>query len=90
LKDPSCATILCSIKASFFRTASFVNISRRIFTNVRIIAMLTCTARSLFKTLDSIATPCSVKTKGIVRLPPRPLFDIAICDIKVSFSSLVS
>ena len=27
----------------------------------RMIAMLTCTARSLLSTLDSMATPCSVK-----------------------------
>src|SRR5439155_27152726 len=36
------------------------SISRR-RTNVRMIAMFTCTARSLRKTLESIATPCSVK-----------------------------
>src|SRR5439155_26650408 len=30
-------------------------------TNVRIIAMLTCTARGLRRTLESMATPCSVK-----------------------------
>jgi len=43
---------------------SFVASSRRKVTNARMMATLTCTARPLRKTLDSIATPCSVKTKG--------------------------
>ncbi|MGB7845388.1 MAG: hypothetical protein WBL63_07215 [Candidatus Acidiferrum sp.] len=34
------------------------------WTNARMMAMLTCTARSLRRTLESIATPCSVKTQG--------------------------
>ena len=34
----------------------------RNFTNARMISMLTNIARSLFRTLESIATPCSVKT----------------------------
>jgi hypothetical protein len=45
-------------------------------------------ARSLFKTDDSIATPCSVNTYGSFRRPPLfPGFDIAICDIKAVYSS---
>jgi len=31
------------------------------------------TARSLYKTLDSIATPCSVKAYGAYRRPPQEL-----------------
>jgi hypothetical protein len=36
--------------------------SSRICTKARMMAMFTCTARSLPSTLESIATPCSVKT----------------------------
>jgi len=38
--------------------------SRRNWTNVRMIAMLTSTARLERKTLDSMATPCSVNAEG--------------------------
>jgi hypothetical protein len=64
-------------------------------------AMFTCTAFLLFKTLESIATPCSVNAKGAYLLPP--LFEVAICvlkdepmfevlklNLKVSHSSLES
>jgi len=34
---------------------------RRKLTNARMMATLTCTALSLRSTLESIATPCSVK-----------------------------
>ena len=34
--------------------------------------------------------PCSVKTLGNERRPPRPLFEIAICDLKLWASSFVS
>ncbi len=30
----------------------------------------------------SMATPCSVKTSGAYRLPPRPIFEVANCDLK--------
>lgn len=41
-------------------------------------------------TLESIATPCSVKTQGRVRRPPYPELDIAFCDIKFVTSCCVS
>src|SRR3972149_5343025 len=51
-------------------------------------AIFTWIARSLFRTLDSIAIPCSVKTKGRYRRPPHD-FEVAICDLKFSaFPSL--
>lgn len=59
-----------------------VAIRRRSRTNARMISMFTRTAVGDLSTLDSMATPCSVKTRGRVRRPPRPVFDIAICDIK--------
>jgi hypothetical protein len=37
------------------------------------ISMFTSTARGLCRTLDSIATPCSVKAYGRYRLPPHEL-----------------
>lgn len=42
--------------------------------------MFTSIARSLFSTLESMATPCSVKVKGSFLLPPQ--LDITICDFK--------
>jgi hypothetical protein len=37
-----------------------------------------------------MTAPCSVKAYGIVRLPARPRFDIAECDVKTSRSCSVS
>src|ERR1700681_2250297 len=45
------------------RSALERSISRK-RTKVRMMAMLTCTARELRRTLESIATPCSVKAYG--------------------------
>ena len=49
----------------------FVAIISRRRTKARMISMLTRTARGLRKTLESIATPCSVKALGSVRVPPH-------------------
>ena len=46
------------------------------------ISIFTRTARSLCRTVDNMATPCSVKAYGAYRLPPRPLFEVANCDLK--------
>ena len=57
----NCESYFFSISASLrARSLWEANISRS-FTNARMISMFTCTARSLFKTLDNMATPCSVK-----------------------------
>jgi hypothetical protein len=45
-------------------------------TNARMISMFTVIARSLRSTPDSIAIPCSVKTRGLLRRPPCPPLDI--------------
>jgi len=45
-------------------------------------------ALSLFKTLDNIATPCSVKAYGRY-LIFSPLFKVANCDLEDSASSQV-
>ncbi len=49
---------------------------------VRIIETFTKTDLSLFNTLESIATPGSVKTSGNFCLPPRPFFDMPFWHIK--------
>jgi hypothetical protein len=54
-------------------------------TVVHSIAIFTLIADLLFRTEDNMATPCSVKAKGIFREPPQ--LDIAICDFKFWFSS---
>ena len=43
---------------------------------------------SLLRTLDNIATPCSVKAIGIYRRPPQ--LEVTICDLKFSNSFLLS
>jgi len=60
-------------------------------TNVRIMAIFTVTARSLFKTDDSIAMPCSVKTYGFFLRPILiPELEVTICDFQFSVSFLSS
>src|ERR1700719_1511602 len=55
---------------------------------MRMIWIFTLTALSLFSTLDSINTPCSVKAEGSFLLPPQ--LDVAFCDFKFSNSSFVN
>jgi DNA transformation protein len=51
-------------------------------------AIFTWTARGLLRTPESIATPCSVKAKGeYIRCFPRPVFKVAICDLRKSVHS---
>ena len=47
-------------------------------------------AEWMFKTIAAIIAPCSVNTCGKCLLPPRPTFDLAICEVKDSVSSTVS
>jgi hypothetical protein len=42
---------------------------------------INCTARGLRSTLESIATPCSVKARGRYRLPPQ--LEVTNCDLKL-------
>ena len=49
------------------------------------------TARLLRRTLESMATPSSVKTRGTFRRPPLPsFFEVTVCDFKASHSAFVS
>lgn len=60
-------------------------------TKVLMISTLTRMARSLFKTLESMATPCSVNAYGGLLMPILALgLDVAICDIQFAVSSLLS
>jgi hypothetical protein len=47
-------------------------------------------ARGLLSTLAAMSAPCSVKTKGSLRLPPHPELDVAGCDFKLPSSCAVS
>lgn len=53
------------------------------------IATLASMALWLRSTLDSMATPCSVKALGKKRLPPLPVFDLPNWKIKALASSKV-
>ena len=65
------------------RISLWVSACSRSFVNTLIILIFTSIATSLFKMLDSMATPCSVNAFGSFRLPPQ--LDVAICDFKYSF-----
>ena len=57
------------------------------------ISTFTCTAWPLFSTEESMATPCSVKARGILRLPPQFAdgeLEVTICDLKFAVSCSVS
>ncbi len=77
----------CSISVTLFVNSSYVSANFQSETKLRMIAILISIALSLFNTLDSIATPCSVNAKGLA--PPNLLFDgITDCETKlfISFS----
>src|SRR5659263_119377 len=58
-------------------------------TKARMMETFTSIARALFRTLDSMATPCSVKAVGVDRRRP-PQLEVTDCDFKKSASSAVS
>ena len=64
------ASYFDSSSSSRWRRSEYSACIRRSRTNVRTISMLTAIARGLFSTLDSIATPCSVKASGVDLLRP--------------------
>src|SRR5438445_488523 len=57
----NCVSYFFSSSSSLLDKSLLEAINARNRTNARMISMFTCTARLLFKTLDSMATPCSVK-----------------------------
>ena len=75
----NCESYFCSSASSLAASSVFDWSSCRSRTNARMISMLTCTARGLRRTLESMATPCSVKAWGRCRRPP---LEITVCDLK--------
>ena len=74
----------------FLVSKSFTGLKKNL-TKARMISMFTPTARLLRSTLESMATPCSVKAWGrYFRCRPRPLSNVTICDLKAADSSGVS
>ena len=66
-----------------------LSMRRRSWTKVRMMAMLTSAARGERSTLESMATPCSVKAMGGWRSPWRSDLEITFCDLQFSSSSLL-
>jgi hypothetical protein len=85
LKYLSCVESFLMTAANLRLSSSFVSSICRSRTKARMIAILTSIACSLFSTVDSIATHCSVKACGRYRRPPRPGFEVTICDLKAGF-----
>ena len=88
---------LCCLRRSTFARNSFNSLEKEevvsryslTCTKALIIAIFAWTATLLCNRPDNIATPCSVKARGIFLRPPQ--LDITICDfkfLKSSFSSL--
>ena len=85
------ASYFCSSASSFRASASFEVSRPRSRTKVRMISMLTRTARRLWRTLDNMATPSCVNAYGrYFRCSPRPGFKVANCDLKTLASVAVS
>lgn len=80
------ASYFCSKSFNRFASLVFDASIRRKRTKVRIISTLTEIARLLRKTLESIATPCSVKAIGAYLRPLRSALEITICDLHFSNS----
>ena len=81
----NCSSYLDS-RSSRRRASSTCDASNaRSLTNARMISMLTCMARLLRRTLESMATPCSVKAYGRY-LMFWPRFKITDCDLEVCFA----
>src|SRR6266566_3033451 len=82
----NCTSYRFSSSSSLRARWAWDAVIRRSRTKARMISTLMAIARGLFRTPESIATPCSVKAYGAYRLPPRP-FEITICDLKDSASA---
>ena len=83
----SCPAILRSRSASLLTRSFCRDIVSRSRTNARMMAILTAIARSLLRTLESIATPCSVNA---LTLRACLMFEhVTICDMS-RISSRVS
>ena len=72
-----------SILSASSRFAATISRKR---TKARTTKTLIATADSELSTVAAMIAPCSVKAYGKERLPPRPIFEVANCDIKDLFS----
>ena len=88
--DLNLASYLFSSSSSLRANSLCVERIMRSLTNARITEMLTSMARSEWRTVESMATPCSVNTKGLYCVPPRLSFEVAFCDLKTLNSFLLS
>jgi hypothetical protein len=86
----SCPSNLRSNSDSFCARRLFVASNSRSLTKARTTCVLISTARALLSTIAAIMAPCSVKAYDKVLLPPRPVFDLANCEVKAWSSSRVS
>ena len=82
LKYLSCVESFLMTAANLRLSSSFVSSICLSLTNARMMAMFTSIACSLLSTVDSIATPCSVKARGRWRRPPCPVLEVANCNLK--------
>ncbi len=80
-------SVLCSRALSWLASSWWVASTSRNCTKARITYTDTSTARGVFSTVAAIKAPYSVNASGNLRRPPRPRFDVAICDIKLEYSS---
>jgi len=85
--DLNCASYFFSSASSFRDNCALEASISLNLTNVRIISIFTFTARLLRSTLESMATPCSVNTRGAFLVPPQ--LDVPNWNIKLSNSSPV-
>jgi hypothetical protein len=87
----NCRSYFISSSSSRLAKSLFEVIHCRSLTKVRMISMLTATAGSLFKTLESIAIPCSVNASGGCRIAIFAAgLEITNCDFQFSSSSWVN
>ena len=83
----SCFPTFVSSWSSRIESSLSRSSTSRSFTNALIIAIFIWMAHSLLRTLDNIATPCSVKTYGKCLLPPQ--LEVTNCDLKLVNSLFV-
>jgi len=84
----NCASYRFSSSSSRRARSRLVATSSRSRTKARMISMFTRAAGGLRSTLDSIATPCSVKALGSARVPPH--LDLPKWNLKSLNSASVS
>ncbi len=81
--NTDCSSYFDSISSIFRLRSSLVRSIVRSLVKARIICMFTWIALLLFRTLESIATPCSVNAIGGYLSPIlSPLLEVTNCDLQ--------